>query len=64
MTMPLERVHNLLTDLRMAQVDFDALFAGKSDLTPLEAVELFLWSSRECALKSKTICAGAGLRCP
>lgn len=42
MITPLERVQNLLSDLRMAQVDFDAVFAGKNDLTPLEAVELFL----------------------
>lgn len=42
MITPLERVQNLLTDLRMSQVDFDMIFAGKNDLTPLEAVELFL----------------------
>lgn len=42
MITPLERVQNLLNDLRMAQVDFDAVFTGKNDLTPLEAVELFL----------------------
>lgn len=53
MTMPLERVHNLLTDLRMAQVDFDALFAGKSDLTPLEAVELFLLEQQRMRLEKQ-----------
>ena len=42
MITPLERVQNLLTDLRMAQVDFDIVFSGKNDLTPLKAVELFL----------------------
>ena len=42
MLTPLERVNNLLADLRYAQVDFDALFAGKNSLTPLESVELFL----------------------
>lgn len=42
MITPLERVQNLLTDLPMSQVDFDTVFAGKNDLTPLEAVELFL----------------------
>lgn len=42
MITPLERVQNLLTDLRMSQADFDMLFAGKNDLTPPEAVELFL----------------------
>ncbi len=42
MLTPLERVNNLLADLRLAQTDFDALFAGKNNLTPLESVELFL----------------------
>lgn len=42
MLTPLERVNNLIADLRYAQVDFDALFAGKNSLTPLESVELFL----------------------
>ena len=42
MLTPLERVNNLLADLRYAHVDFDALFAGKNSLTPLEFVELFL----------------------
>ena len=38
----LERVNNLLADLRYAQVDFDTLFDGKNSLPPLESVELFL----------------------
>ena len=42
MLTPLERVNNLLADLRFAYVDFDALYAGKNSLTPLESVELFL----------------------
>lgn len=42
MLTPLERVDNLLSDLRLNRTDFDALFAGKNDLTPLGAVELFL----------------------
>lgn len=42
MLTPLERVNILLADLRFTQVDFDALFAGKNSLTPLEFVELFL----------------------
>ena len=42
MTTPLERVQNLLSDLRRARVDFDSIFTGKNNLTPLEAVELFL----------------------
>ena len=42
MLTPLERVNNLMAGLRYAQVDFDALYAGKNSLTPLESVELFL----------------------
>jgi len=42
MLTPLERMNNLLADLRFVQVDFDALYAGKNSLTPLESVELFL----------------------
>lgn len=42
MLTPLERVNSLLADLRYAQVDFDALFAGRNSLTPLDSVELFL----------------------
>ena len=42
MLIPLERMNNLLSDLRFAQEDFDALFFGKNSLTTLEAVELFL----------------------
>ena len=42
MLTPLERVNNLLADLRYAQVDFDTLFSGRNNLTPLESVELFL----------------------
>ncbi|RAZ95851.1 ATP-binding protein [Klebsiella oxytoca] len=38
----MERVNNLIADLRYTQVDVDALFAGKNSLTPLESVELFL----------------------
>jgi hypothetical protein len=34
----LELVQNLLIDMQISQVDL----AGKNDLTPLEAVELFL----------------------
>lgn len=42
MLTPLERVNNLLSDLRIAPVDFDAVFAGKNSLSPLECIELFL----------------------
>lgn len=53
MITPLERVQNLLTDLRMAQVDFDAVFSRKNDLTPLEAVELFLLEQQRMRLEKQ-----------
>lgn len=42
MQTPLERVNALLSDLRIAAVDFEAIYRGKNNLTPLECVELFL----------------------
>ena len=53
MTTPLERVQNLLSDLRMSQVDFDTVFAGKNDLTPLEAVELFLLEQQRLRIEKQ-----------
>ncbi len=38
----LDRVRTLMSDLRIAPVDFDAIYGGKNDLTPLECIELFL----------------------
>lgn len=42
MNTPLERVETLISQLRMTSVDFNALLAGKKELTPLESIELFL----------------------
>ena len=36
-----DRVANLMADLRMCPVDFEALYSGKNELTPLESIELF-----------------------
>ena len=55
MITPLERVQNLLTDLRMTQVDFDAVFAGRNDLTPLEAVELFLLAQQRIRIEKQNL---------
>ena len=55
MITPLERVQNLLTDLRMTQVDFDAIFAGRNDLTPLEAVELFLLDQQRIRIEKQNL---------
>ena len=37
-----DRIQNLLVDLRIPQMDFNEVFKDQNDLTPLEAVELFL----------------------
>lgn len=60
MLTPLERVNNLIADLRYAQVDFDALFAGKNSLTPLESVELFLAEQQRLRVLKQTSCAESG----
>ena len=51
----LERVQHLLTDLRLAQVDFNAIFAGKNNLTPLEAVEQFLLAEQELRIEKQNL---------
>ena len=56
MMTPLERVNRLMSGLRLAQVDFDTLFAGQNSLTPLESVELFLQEQqRQRALKQNIL---------
>lgn len=55
MITPLEWVRNLLTDMRMSQVDFDVIFSGKNDLTPLEAVELFLLEQQRLHTEKQTL---------
>ena len=42
MLTPTDRVNNLLSNLRLQPVDFEALYSGHNKLTPLESVELFL----------------------
>ena len=42
MTMAPDRMQNLLADLRIPQMDFNAVFNDRNELTPLEAVERFL----------------------
>ncbi len=55
MLTPQERVLNLLSDLRIQPVDFDAVYAGKNNLTPLESVELFLMEEQRLRIeKQKT----------
>ena len=54
MLTPLERVRNLLSDLRIQLVDFDAIYAGQNDLPPLESVELFLQEEMRIRTKKQT----------
>lgn len=55
MLTPLERVQNLLSDLRLAQVDFDSIFAGKNQLTPLDAIELFLLEEQRLRVQKQNM---------
>lgn len=55
MMTPLERVRGLLSDLRLAQVNFDTIFAGKNDLTPLEAVEQFLLAEQKLRIEKQNL---------
>lgn len=55
MITPLEQVQNLLTDMRMSQVDFDAIFSGKNDLTLLDAVELFLLEQQRLRTEKQSL---------
>lgn len=42
MNEPLQKAQNLMMDLRMQPIDFDALYAGKNEVTPIESVTIFL----------------------
>ena len=55
MTKPIERIVGLLADLRMSLVDFDSLYVGKNDLTPLESVELFLLEQQRLRMDKQTL---------
>ena len=55
MLTPQERVLNLLSDLRIQPVDFEALYAGKNDLTPLESVELFLAEEQRLRVEKQNL---------
>jgi DNA replication protein DnaC len=55
MLTPQERVLNLLSDLRIQPVDFDALYAGRNNLTPLESVELFLTEQQRLRVEKQNL---------
>ena len=49
----LDRVRTLMSDLRIAPVDFDALYSGKNDLTPLQCIELFLMEEQRLRVEKQ-----------
>ena len=55
MLTPQERVLNLLSDLRIQPVDFEAWYAGKNNLTPLESVELFLAEEQRIRVEKQNL---------
>ncbi len=55
MLTPQERGLNLLSDLRIQPVDFEALYAGKNNLTPLESVELFLAEEQRLRVEKQNL---------
>src|SRR5574344_805533 len=55
MLTPQERVLNLLSDLRIQPVDFEALYAGRNNLTPLESVELFLTEQQRLRVEKQNL---------
>ena len=55
MLTPQERVLNLLSDLRIQPVDFDAVYAGKNNLTPLDSVALFLLDAHRLRIEKQTL---------
>ena len=55
MLTPQERVLNLLSDLRIQPVDFEALYAGKNNLTPMESVELFLAEEQRLRVEKQNL---------
>ena len=55
MIKPLERVQNLTAELRLQPMDFPAIYAHKTNLTPLESVELFLLEQQRLRAEKQTL---------
>jgi DNA replication protein DnaC len=51
----LDRVTLLLGNLRMPPIDFDTIFSGKNNLTPLEIIELFLLEQQRLRIEKQNI---------
>ena len=48
-------MRKLRNDLRIQPVDFDAIYAGRDNLTPLESVELFLQEEMRLRVEKQTL---------
>jgi DNA replication protein DnaC len=55
MNQTLSRVAPLLCNLHMPLIDFDAIYAGKNNLTPLETIELFLLEEQRLRTEKQTL---------
>jgi DNA replication protein DnaC len=55
MNQALDRVTLLLGNLRMQSIDFDTVFAGKNNMTPLEIIELFLLEEQRIRIEKQTV---------
>ena len=55
MTSATDRIQNLLTDLRIPQIDFSTVFKNQNDLTPLEAVERFLQEYQRIKIEKQNL---------
>ena len=53
MVTQIERVSRLLTELRLAPIDFNALFTKKDALTPLKSIELFLLEEQRLRIEKQ-----------
>jgi len=51
----LDHVMLLLGNLRMPPIDFDAVFAGRNNLTPLEIIELFLLEEQRIRTEKQNV---------
>lgn len=60
----LKHIEALTTSLRLSQTDFDALYGSRRDLTPLEAVELFLDEQQRCKTEKQNAARRKRARLP
>lgn len=51
----LDRIQLLLAGLRLPPVDFEAVFAGKNALTPLQCIELFLTEEQKLRTEKQNL---------